>query len=125
MTVGQPLFLLGVSPRSGTNYLSDLVGLHPRCAVIRGIWEDFLLAEFDHLESYVEEVAGNWQPRWPEAAAGRTSLLEHLTAGCATWMASLAEPDELATARYVVANPLRAGLVTSIGDYPFWDAAWL
>jgi lipoyl(octanoyl) transferase len=29
------------------------------------------------------------------------------------------------TARYVVANPLRAGLVSKIGDYPFWNAVWL
>ena len=28
-------------------------------------------------------------------------------------------------ARYVVANPLRAGLVRTIGDYPLWDAMWL
>ena len=28
-------------------------------------------------------------------------------------------------ARYIVANPLRAGLVDNIGDYPHWDAAWL
>ena len=29
------------------------------------------------------------------------------------------------TARYIVANPLRAGLVNQIGDYSFWDARWL
>ncbi|MFJ4192780.1 REP-associated tyrosine transposase [Pseudomonas sp. NPDC089534] len=28
-------------------------------------------------------------------------------------------------ARYIVANPLRAGLVDRIGDYPLWDACWL
>jgi len=28
-------------------------------------------------------------------------------------------------ARYIVANPLRAGLVDKIGDYPWWDAKWL
>lgn len=28
-------------------------------------------------------------------------------------------------ARYIVANPLRAGLVEHIGDYPFWNAIWL
>lgn len=28
-------------------------------------------------------------------------------------------------ARYLVANPIRAGLVQGIGDYPFWDAVWL
>jgi REP element-mobilizing transposase RayT len=28
-------------------------------------------------------------------------------------------------ARYVVANPLRAGLVDKLGDYPLWDAIWV
>jgi len=35
------------------------------------------------------------------------------------------EDDLRAVARYIVANPLRAGLVERIGDYPFWDCAWL
>ncbi len=35
------------------------------------------------------------------------------------------EEDVLKVARYIVANPLRAGLVERIGDYPFWDAHWL
>ena len=28
-------------------------------------------------------------------------------------------------ARYLVANPVRAGLVKRVGDYPFWDAVWI
>ena len=28
-------------------------------------------------------------------------------------------------ARYIVLNPVRAGLVHRCGDYPFWDAVWL
>ncbi len=35
------------------------------------------------------------------------------------------EEDVRAVARYVVANPLRAGLVQRIGDYPHWNAIWL
>ncbi len=35
------------------------------------------------------------------------------------------DEDLQTVARYVVANPLRAGLVTHIGDYPFWNAVWL
>ena len=27
-------------------------------------------------------------------------------------------------ARYIIQNPVRAGIVTSIGDYPFWHSAW-
>ncbi|HWT68871.1 MAG TPA: transposase [Pseudomonas sp.] len=33
--------------------------------------------------------------------------------------------DLLPFARYIVANPIRAGLVEKIGDYPLWDACWL
>ena len=36
-----------------------------------------------------------------------------------------AEEDVRAAARYLIANPLCAGLVEQIGDYPFWDAIWL
>ncbi|MHC8374781.1 REP-associated tyrosine transposase [Pseudomonas sp. MDT1-16] len=35
------------------------------------------------------------------------------------------EEDLPAVARYIVANPLRAGLVEKVGDYPLWDAIWL
>lgn len=35
------------------------------------------------------------------------------------------EEDMLDVARYIVANPLRAGLVRRVGDYPLWDAVWL
>ena len=33
--------------------------------------------------------------------------------------------DVKGVARYIVANPLRSGLVQSIGDYSHWDALWL
>ena len=35
------------------------------------------------------------------------------------------EEDIQDIARYVVANPLRAGIVNRIEDYSLWDAAWL
>ena len=35
------------------------------------------------------------------------------------------DEDLASVARYVVANPLRAGLVKRLGDYPHWDAIWL
>ncbi len=51
--------------------------------------------------------------------------------GTAVWQAgfhdyALRKEEEIKdVARYIVANPLRAGLVDKIGDYPFWDAVWL
>jgi REP element-mobilizing transposase RayT len=39
---------------------------------------------------------------------------------------ALRDEDDLRDiARYIVANPLRAGLVKSLGEYPHWDAIWL
>jgi len=35
------------------------------------------------------------------------------------------DEDVVHAARYIVANPLRAGLVKRLGDYPHWDAIWL
>lgn len=35
------------------------------------------------------------------------------------------DEDLKAVARYIVANPLRGGLVERIGDYPWWDAVWV
>jgi len=35
------------------------------------------------------------------------------------------EEDVISVARYIVANPIRAGLVTRFCDYPFWNAVWL
>jgi REP element-mobilizing transposase RayT len=35
------------------------------------------------------------------------------------------DEDLQGIARYIVANPLRAGLVDHVGDYPLWDAMWL
>lgn len=52
-------------------------------------------------------------------------------AGCRIWQSGFhdhavrCEEDLVKLARYVVANPLRAGLVRKLGDYPHWDAVWL
>ncbi len=35
------------------------------------------------------------------------------------------DEDLKKVARYILANPLRAGLVESIADYPHWDALWV
>jgi REP element-mobilizing transposase RayT len=53
------------------------------------------------------------------------------TPGHAVWQAGYhdhavrCEEDVVALARYIVVNPIRAGLVSHIGDYPLWDAIWL
>ncbi len=34
------------------------------------------------------------------------------------------ESDLLEVARYIVMNPIRAGICRRVGDYPFWNAVW-
>jgi len=59
-----------------------------------------------HLGPLMGERSTVWQPGFRDRALRRESEL-------------------LPVARYVVANPLRAGLVKRLGDYPHWDAMWL
>ncbi len=64
-------------------------------------------------------------------SASAHRINRHLQARGAIWQpgfhdhAVRTEEDLRQLARYVVANPLRAGLVSRIGDYPHWDAIWL
>jgi len=35
-----------------------------------------------------------------------------------------AEEDATGVARYIVENPIRAGLVHEVGEYPYWGSIW-
>ena len=35
------------------------------------------------------------------------------------------EEDIERTAKYITHNPVRAGLVTDVGEYPFWNSVWV
>lgn len=58
----------------------------------------------------INQVTGSNQPLWQAGYHDR---------------AIRRDEDLLAVARYVVANPLRAGLVKRVADYPLWDSKWL
>ncbi|WP_345531335.1 REP-associated tyrosine transposase [Viridibacterium curvum] len=81
----------------------------------------FVLGEEASLAGVMQRLKGS--------SARAVNLLEGRTG--ALWQSAYhdhavrAEEDLRAIARYVVANPLRAGLVTDIGLYPHWDAVWL
>jgi REP element-mobilizing transposase RayT len=82
----------------------------------------FTLSAHDSLPTVVSSVKG--------FAAWRINAGRHAT-GERVWQAGYfdhavrTEEDVRAIARYIVGNPLRAGLVTTLADYPLWDACWL
>lgn len=57
----RPIFILGLMQRTGTVFLSDLITLHPDCALPAPIWEDFLLAQADPLIRYAADVIAGWE----------------------------------------------------------------
>jgi len=73
-----------------------------------------LSASIQNVKSFsarrVSEILGSnkrvWQPAFYDRAIRREEDLE-------------------AVARYIVANPLRAGIVESVKEYPLWDAKWV
>lgn len=66
-----------------------------------------------------------------KASASKAVNLRLGNPGHQVWQAgfhdhALRRADDLtACARYVVANPVRAGLVERAGDYPHWDTIWI
>lgn len=64
-------------------------------------------------------------------AVSARSINQHLNKQGQVWQRSYydhclrKEEDLRHISRYIVANPLRAGLVDDIRDYPHWDAIWL
>ena len=60
-----PIFIHGITPRSGTNFMCDLLLLHPQCARGRDpVREDLFLQYSDHLVAFTEAVRANWDPIW-------------------------------------------------------------
>jgi putative transposase len=115
---------------------------HVACAAARCFEDRVVLGETamlawvlmpDHAHWLIElsehDVLGSVVNRIKSASARHANRVLHRKG--ALWSKAyhdhaLREEDDLQdTARYVVANPLRARLVKSLGEYPFWNAIWL
>ena len=86
----------------------------------------------DHLHWLLElgsgtlaQVVGQLKGRSSRAYHASQSVAGHLWQRGYYDHAIRREENLRNVARYLVANPLRAGLVTRIGDYPLWDTIWL
>lgn len=80
-----------------------------------------VLREHADLATTVQKAKSVATQRWRRAGRGGNERLWHV----GFHDRALRRQDDLAAmARYIVANPLRAGLVDFLGDYPHWDCAW-
>lgn len=60
------IIILGITRRSGTNFLNSLLQLHPQCASLEslGLGEDYLIPESPALLAYIDRVTSRWNPKW-------------------------------------------------------------
>jgi len=87
----QPIFILGILPRCGTNFLSELLCLHPDCAPSAPVPEDFLVAHTDLLDRYIDKVHKRWNPSWDTEGTVRGLLAASLGSGLTSFLADQAE----------------------------------
>jgi len=59
-----PIFILGINPRSGTNYLYHLLSLHPDIVLTNHFGEDFIINGIDKYLNFYESVTFRWKKDW-------------------------------------------------------------
>lgn len=87
----------------------------------------------DHVHWLLELKQGRSLTQMVKIFKGRTAtrLAKQFGQSFKVWQPSFHDQavrtDEslVEMARYIVMNPVRAGLVKHIGDYPLWDSIWL
>lgn len=71
-----PIFIHGILPRSGTNFLWDLLLIHRDCTRARTpVNEDLFLDHSDDLVAFVSAVRGAWDPSWGTFGVDTTDRL--------------------------------------------------
>jgi hypothetical protein len=100
----QPIFILGIAQRSGTNYLHDLLALHPDCATREPrTAEDYLLRDSDKLCEYARSLAQFWEAHW-QIRGQEPAILEALGSGLRSLISAAASGKRVLTKTPCVYN---------------------
>jgi sulfotransferase family protein len=82
-----PILVVGISRRSGTNFLASLLQLHEDCAAPAApVLEDHLLRDLPVLREYTARAAARWPRRWGDRASAHARLERHLGDGLAAFL---------------------------------------
>lgn len=77
-----PVLIVGISQRSGTNYLASVLQCHAQLsAPAMPLAEDMLLRRADLLKEYSRATARRWPAKWGDGEPARADLLRHLGDG--------------------------------------------
>ena len=112
-------------------------GAMARALVDRRLWNSSRLLAWvvmpDHWHGLVELGGQDYLPALVQRIKSNTARqvryavpdIDRIWAPAYHDRALRAEEQLVDAARYVVMNPVRAGLVRRVGDYPYWDAVWV
>jgi hypothetical protein len=113
-----PIILLSACPRSGSNYLEQLLSLHPQCRKSK-VPEDFFLANSETLLNFCRSVAESWDDWWSQRLGGPSRLAMHI--GTALLRFAEPGPEEEATlgdCRLILRSPSTEGIGTATTLFP-------
>ncbi len=113
-----PIILLSACPRSGSNYLENLLLLHPQCRKSK-VPEDFFLSNSETLLNFCRSVAESWDVWWLQRLGGASRLAMHI----GTALLRFADPgsEEETPAgdfRLVLRSPATEGIATAMTLFP-------
>ncbi len=81
-TSQDPIFVFGISRRSGTNFVARLLERHPDCGLpAEPVKEDHLLRSARLLERYARSTSRRWPREWGDRESGRLDLERGLGVG--------------------------------------------
>lgn len=101
----RPIFILGMTRRTGTNFLFKLLGLHPGIALGERLPEDFLL-EYSHLiETYARKTVRHWHSNWGSCADQKEGLMRAIGSGLERFLTENALVDFHGAKRPVFKTP--------------------
>lgn len=113
-----PIILLSVCPRSGSNYLENLLLLHPQCRKST-VPEDFFLANSETLLNFSRSVAESWDDWWVQRLGGASRLAMQI--GTALLRFADPGPEEEGPPgdfRLILRSPTTEGIATAAILFP-------
>ena len=102
---GAPIFIMGVMPRSGTNFLHRLLCQHPDCGAINTtpVREDYVLHHGYWLSTYTKRLRWQWG-HWGADSEFVAPLSSNLGVGISNFFATLTDAKRFVTKTPSVAN---------------------
>jgi hypothetical protein len=110
------LFIHGVSYRCGTNYLHDLLVLHPDCTS-GFIHESFLLEHSDLLRRYISSTTTEWNSNWLKEV-GRVEAQRELARALGDALVSFCRRGSSPSKVFVTKTPSTVGLENFAEFFP-------